>query len=269
MIVSATVATFEHRKTLSLAAKKLWTLITKGRVPIIVFGPGGVGKTTLGHFLETPEERLLAMAKYDRSVETEEFNLGGPVVARVFVPPGQEFRRELTWPHLYTMLAQEKRALVVNVVSDGYHVLNLEPALLSELTNPGAKRKEILEAFLARGREKELAVVRAVTDHICKIESRVSMITVVTKQDLWWEHRDQVQKHYEHGTYNRCVESILQAKGAQGFHHEFVSVSLVANNLCTDSGEVVFPTARGYDENIQVAHQHKLMATLFALIKAI
>ena len=94
------------------------------------------------------------------------------------------------------------------------------------------------------------------------------MLTVVTKQDLWWEERDVVKKHYESGTYMRFLDALKESKGTQNFHHEFVSASLVMNNLCSDSGEILFPTARGYDENLQIAHQKHLIDTLHDLIKA-
>jgi hypothetical protein len=269
LILDATIAVYDHRRTLSKSAKKLWAFATKGRVPIVVFGTGGVGKTTLGHFLETPHDRLLSMAKYERSTGLEQINIDSPALASIFIPPGQEFRRAPSWTTLYTMLAKERRVVVINVVSDGYHVVTLEQSLMAELGRPNAKRKDVLEAFLAKGRNRELEVFREVTEHLCKIETRILMITVVMKQDLWWENRDQVKKHYEAGTYSRYLSNVREAKGNQNFRHVFVSCSLLMNNLRSDDGEVLFPTARGYDACIQSAHQKKVVDELHSLLQEI
>ena len=52
----------------------------------------------------------------------------------------------------------------------------------------------------------------------------LSMITVVAKQDLWYEHRDEVRAFYENGKYAETIGDLKGIKGAQNFQHEFVFI---------------------------------------------
>lgn len=84
------------------------------------------------------------------------------------------------------------------------------------------------------------------------------MLTVVTKQDLWWEQRDEVRKHYE-GPYAEAVDGLRQRVGAQNFTHKLWSVSLITKNLRDGEGQLLVPTARGYDAPLQLTNAQRLV----------
>ncbi|MFN7139669.1 MAG: hypothetical protein ACK4UN_10040, partial [Limisphaerales bacterium] len=74
------------------------------------------------------------------------------------------------------------------------------------------------------------------------------MVTIVNKQDLWWNDRDSVKKHYANGKYSELIENLVHRLGTRKFQHEFLPVSLAVNNLSTSSGEIIKPTSAGYDQ---------------------
>lgn len=88
------------------------------------------------------------------------------------------------------------------------------------------------------------------------------MITLVTKQDLWWNDRLDAQRFYTEGEYDEYIRRIVHDRGAQNFSHEYLSASLVINNLVTAAGESLSPTTGGYDQNIQYAHLQRLLETV-------
>ncbi len=97
------------------------------------------------------------------------------------------------------------------------------------------------------------------TPRLLDAPGKLWMITLVAKQDLWWNERVKVQQHYAGGEYNKLVEQIKHERGTQHFVHEYLSASLVINNLTTSKGELLAPTTGGYDQNIQYAHLQQLL----------
>jgi hypothetical protein len=87
------------------------------------------------------------------------------------------------------------------------------------------------------------------------------MITLVTKQDLWWKERMEVIKYYKHGLYNTYIDKVAENRG-RDFRHEYLSASLTVNNFKTPSGEEMIKTSEGYDENIRKVHWKKVLKTI-------
>lgn len=88
------------------------------------------------------------------------------------------------------------------------------------------------------------------------------MITLVTKQDLWWNERNKVKDHYMNGEYNSTIEKVMGRRGRNNFAHEYVSASLVLSNFSTSSGELLAPNTAGYDQNIQLENLLNLFKTV-------
>lgn len=88
------------------------------------------------------------------------------------------------------------------------------------------------------------------------------MLTLVTKQDLWWDRRGEVRGYYEQGQYNTHITDIARARGSQNFRHDYVSASLVISNFRTGNGEILAQTIGGYDEIIQAQNQANLLRTI-------
>jgi hypothetical protein len=57
--------------------------------------------------------------------------------------------------------------------------------------------EEFLREYAAVCRNRELDVLRRIEPHLSIADQRKTIvITLVTKQDLWWNNRLEVNKHY-------------------------------------------------------------------------
>ncbi len=241
--------------------KRIYSRLTKGEVRIAIFGPGGTGKTTLGRILAREFDRLSPPFNYEGSLFTEVYKIEGPRVGVIYVAPGQE-RRENTWDEVLRQMVDGKIKIVINVLAWGYH--SFEELALEDFQYyyQGMSERDFLAAFLQDRRQRELDIIQRLDPQIAIARGKIRMITLVTKQDLWWDQRRQVQDHYLSGEYNRYIQDLVQRRGQNHFIHEYLSASLVANNLITKQGEILALTTAGYDQNLQSANLTKLLDTI-------
>lgn len=91
------------------------------------------------------------------------------------------------------------------------------------------------------------------------------MLTLVTKQDLWWGEQATVENHYRDGDYANVLGQIVADLGPRNFRYEFVLGSLVIANFTTNRGEPLATTTAGYEQESQVQSLRRLWETLGAL----
>jgi hypothetical protein len=113
---------------------------------------------------------------------------------------------------------------------------------------------------------EEIEALKAIQPHIETSKGRVWMITVVSKQDLWWDKRHDAARHYKNGQYEEIISKIRVKRGEGNFYHEYVSASFKWENLAT-AKEVLMPTVAGYDDRLQRANLHKLSEAIRQLVE--
>jgi len=67
---------------------------------ILILGPSGVGKTTMGELLSCPEQS--PDGKYDESISVEQFQLKDDKNVQIVVLPGQPHRVAANWTKALT-----------------------------------------------------------------------------------------------------------------------------------------------------------------------
>lgn len=221
---------------------------------VTIFGPGGVGKSTLGIYL-APDFDPKKITKYSDSPGIEEQWLNIDKSQNVWIAPGQEDSRiETNWPVLYQRLQKaKKRAVIVFVVAYGH-------------STPLPRRRVIdWPGHLAEQRALELKLLDKLVSYFEQSPATdLHFLTVVTKEDLWWLEREAVQKHYEEGEYKTILDRLY--RGRQ-FRHEFAYLSLRRENLKNAQEETPgVPTAPGYDDVLLYAHQEQALKVLKELI---
>jgi hypothetical protein len=94
------------------------------------------------------------------------------------------------------------------------------------------------------------------------------MITLVAKQDLWWDKRQAVLSYYKDGEYGKRIQELTEHRGEKHFKHLFYSASLIAQNLTAKDGSPIAYTAKGYDQPLTIANLNNFSKGLNDLLKA-
>lgn len=252
---------WDERKLVASFMTDFAELLLKGRLKIFVFGCSGTGKSTFGKILGGSQETSELTGTYDLSVDQELYGLENKRFAQILVPPGQEKFRARYWGKLFNAMHNSRRAIVVNIVCWGFHSLeNVELHRVPEFRSDASDAAR--HQFLFNNRENELAATQTVTDSLCHYQHSLHMVTLVTKQDLWWHNRYDVQQHYTQAAYQSYIKRIEEAKGTSNFTHHFCSVSFGQINFRTKDGHVLFGTASGYDNSLLNANLGEFLALL-------
>jgi hypothetical protein len=233
----------------------------KGTPGILVIGPGGVGKTTLGRVLSGGLADSLG--RYDESLNVERFPLEDNPGVEIVVPPGQLHRRESTWQEVRNDICAGKFRGIIVVLAYGYHSLGYRSYKEHRLYQ-GNKRR-FLDAYLNDRRTDELNVLRQLIPSASVSPGKLWMLTLVTKQDLWWPKREEVARHYREGSYAVEIERLSAQRDLREFRHEFAFASLVIGNFQTGRGEMLQKNVAGYDAHLQNDSERLLFETLDAL----
>lgn len=257
---------WKNRNAILQSARRIYSRLRHGKISIAVFGPGGTGKTTLSKLLTEDFRWQARSTAYKESVDVERVALPGNFACDLLIAPGQERRRPTTWSALYRELGRSKSCGVINVVSWGLHSMGVFNYQEHKLYKQDMTIGDFVHEYAAECRQQELEVIRELAPRMEDVAGKLWMITLVTKQDLWWNERQQVLNHYQ-GEYDSYVAAIRQKRGDRNFRHEYLSASLVMSNLFTENREILVPTTEGYDETIQLGHLHRLVETINALAK--
>jgi hypothetical protein len=259
---------YKNRNAILTFAKNLAFWARHGYLRVSVFGAGGTGKSYLAELLEDGNIDPEFFSKaYEESLFPETRKLGGlndGIWGNVIVPPGQKRRAESYWHEEYEALRDGKSTGIINVVSWGHHAFGDLSYKDTKYYQPGMSIPKFLKAYAEERRQIELAALGEIVPRIIDADNkkRIWMITLVTKQDLWWNERNLVRDFYTTGTYNNYIEQIRQSRGHQHFIHEYLSASLVTRNFTTGAGEILASTTPGYDQSLQYAHLNRLLETI-------
>ncbi len=91
------------------------------------------------------------------------------------------------------------------------------------------------------------------------------LLTIVTKQDLWWDRRQEADAAYHSGFWAETLRAVGMKRGEKAFRHETAFVCLLPANLEDPEGEVLFKTVAGYDMEKQAESVTNLLSALSGL----
>lgn len=260
----------EQSKPSAAAASPADVAIPSESAPaILILGPGGVGKTTLGRFLSGNEDRspFASPPVYNESTSVERYVMKpeGGLEAKIVVPPGQEHRRPRDWEGLYSDLREGYFHGIIFLVAYGYDSLGRIRWKEHILARKHTEQPAFMKAYLERQRKEELNVLKEIASHVQECNTKLWLMTLVGKEDLWYSERPAVLKHYETGAYGKVIRKLEQAKGNEVFKHELVLASLVISNFTSSVGETLAPNQAGYDRVLQVNSLRRLVEVFDSL----
>lgn len=231
---------------------------------ILILGPGGSGKTTLGKLLSGGYDLLFdAPAPYAESIGIERYSLKDAPGVEVVVPPGQQHRRGATWSELHAQIATGKYRGIILLAAYGYHTLG-RTSFKDHALYQGNKNR-FVNAYCDHCRADEVAILRELAPHLRPHQGRLWLLTLVAKQDLWWPNHTEVECHYREGSYGTELNSVFGSLDPGRLRHEFAFGSLVIKDFVTGRGELLKPDAQGYDHRCFVESLRRLLETVGAL----
>lgn len=258
---------YENRKYLARISQKIRTWLKRGYLRLLVFGAGGTGKSTLGRVLSDGFDPNVH-TDYRESRSTDQFSWSDDVFGTMIIPPGQESRRDYHWPELYDFLSEGKSAGVIHVVSYGYHSIQTLPYRQVNPFQDGMSKDDFLNGYLQSRRQKEIDVLKTLQPHLMQAPGKIWMLTLITKQDLWWDQREDVRNWYRNEPYRSPIREIEKSRGEQNFQHEWASASLISQNFVDGEGTRLASTVAGYDEITKAANLKQLKTVISELADA-
>jgi hypothetical protein len=255
---------WENRESVRsfLSALASWFVSNPG---ILMLGSGGTGKSTLGKLLSGKHDLLLdTPGDYKESVKVEEFRLKDDPRTEIVSPPGQLHRRDATWNDLLREVVDGKYRGIIVINAYGYHTLGNIRYQETEIFARTGKRG-FLAAYLEERQADELSVLARLTDALHATEKKIWMLSLVTKQDLWWHERRAVEDHYQRQAYSALIKKIQDHHGIGRFRHEFAFASLVIGNFVTGMGETLKTNRQGYDQRMQSESLRRLFEIVSGL----
>jgi energy-coupling factor transporter ATP-binding protein EcfA2 len=265
--VETLVTAYELSKKAAPAVQRVFKQLQSGKRKIAIFGAGGTGKTTLGNILAGKASANNVLSPYQESISIDKLKLGGDILGSVIIVPGQE-RRQNKWDEVFSEIIDGHITLIINVVSYGYHSFEGIGYQAHQLYQPGMTERQFVALYIQDRQIREVEALRSMESHIKIAKSKkILMLTLVTKQDLWWHSREQVQDHYQNGEYSKVIDIIQLKKGLDGFQHEYISTSLAIENFVFGNNELLWPNAEGYDERLKISNTYKLFSVINALCK--
>lgn len=262
-VVSSAITIADKKKSIDSLLKKIFKYINNGSTNIIIFGAGGTGKTTLSKTLigETIHEHI-----YNETPNIEKLKISHGVFGNYLVAPGQERRVERYWPDLFRRLNKGQITGIINVVSYGYHSMDIGNNSYKSTTYfDNESEMEFINKYLDKKREDELKYLKKISEQIKNTDKKFWLITLVNKQDLWWDEKDLVEAYYTNGEYDSVIEEIFSSKGKNNFIHEYVSCSLTPCNFAFGK-DLEVKTTSGYDLPLQQNNYNNFINLLYTLI---
>jgi energy-coupling factor transporter ATP-binding protein EcfA2 len=228
---------------------KIVRLIRDRQLNIVICGAGGTGKSTLAKLLSGEFDREDILQPYQASLRIENRTLRSDTPSSIVVLPGQ--LKE--WNDSLKQMANNKVNLVINTVSYGYHSINQIDYQTLSFYRTGTPIKTLMNAYTDSQRSLEMEYLKYIIPYLSLAgNAQIAMMTLVTKQDLWWLARNEVNSYYRSGEYDRLVTEVQNNLGRINFIHEYVSASLITENFIDANGTMLVPVAEGYDQKIQL-----------------
>jgi hypothetical protein len=165
-----------------------------GKTEIYIIGRAGVGKSVLASFLRN-SNAININSSYTSTRKPLHYNLYGSIPAEINDFPGQSWQYELNEIQIRNFSKNKNRKILINVSSYGYNSLADFDYTQSSCYEDGMSIQDFLKSFCEENRRKDLIFL---DEFFSKYNfNKTKIINFVSKQDLWWDSRQEVKTYYE------------------------------------------------------------------------
>jgi 50S ribosome-binding GTPase len=243
---SEAVAAYQGARDVALDLLALWrklrAALTSSKRNLLLWGPSGTGKSALHALLTGDQSDSSDSLGYDHTDIPEEgvHRRNKSVVVVDF--PGHIAAQKQYAAQLSQKLASTKNPCVVLVVAAGYHAVR------------GHTFDEIgtsLEEYVISKQRAEVESLQRLYNAVeygpSKDIEKLTLVTFVNKQDLWWSEKEMVRRLYadQASLYCAQIAELSNLLGSDRFQHHLTSGCLLRLNFFQRL------TCAGYDDDIK------------------
>ncbi|MCH7479136.1 MAG: hypothetical protein IIA14_13685, partial [SAR324 cluster bacterium] len=158
---------------------------------------------------------------------------------------------------------------VILVGAFGYHSIGPLGTQGQPLTNKlksEGREDRFLDEYVELKRDEELEVLKYIAPQLkARTKKKLWLLSVITKEDLWFDAYDLGWQHYSAGEYNDTIEGIRNAIGTRSFRHELVTMSLLIKDFVTGRNELLASSSQQYDQGKQAESANRFFAMISSL----
>lgn len=174
----------------------------------VVLGSSGVGKTS---FVKSVQEQAADfISSVDRTLMNEKYKLKIAGELFRFIDTPGHISYSVQRNDAYRDAIRADRLVIINVVAFGFHETDTYTV---EPVSHGTVNSD----YLKRGRELEINALSEWAGLIDSLKTKVPIITVVSKADLWWSMAQTVRSYYMSGDYAKRLSDTRMPHAVQSY----------------------------------------------------
>ena len=227
-----------------------------------ILGPEGTGKTVLASVLSSdvltgsPEPVSESV-----DIETEDYNTASSI-GRLIVGPGQKPRQSL-WPEITDEIRAGTMDGLIYTCAYGYHAYRDLEWQSDRLRQPNGDLRTFVADYSADRRQREMQTFREqILPALRDASGNPWVLLLVTKQDLWWDDKDDVTKYYRSCEIAEAIQDLNTTRARRPLRFEVSAASLKIEALATKKGQVLVRNSGDYDQVKQTESVRQLKNVL-------
>lgn len=246
---------------------RLYDFIVNGTFKVALLGAGGVGKSSLIKALVQGDQGA-AENDYRITDRAKTIKLDGPMSVTFLDSGGQVDYREERTAAILSQFDSRGRVMLIFASALGY---NAYPVSLGKSVVPPSfwSGGQSLQWIRVMHMQQELLALSELLDQLKALKKDVTILTVFTKQDLWYGEAVNARAYY-HGRVEPILKEFQMTRRDKGATRLSAKpVSLVHQNLSIVDGDdfkVLAPVSQGYDLSMHAASFSALRAEFDELL---
>jgi hypothetical protein len=233
---------------------EMWDVARRGKPTFLIFGIGGTGKSTMGQYLQTFRVDGLPL-EYQTSIVTENSKIASHRFSQVIVYPGQKEFFDGEFTRSMGSISELRRPFIIICLAYGYRSIDpMQKAFINAPQGVEARNEEIefAKSILAK-----LPLLRL---------KKYTLITVINKQDLWWDEKNDVDTYYEN-QYIPLVDKFGNDVGINNLTHSVFPMCLARSNLLNSEGISIKTGASSFDDRLRSGYLTYFLTQLKNFLK--
>jgi hypothetical protein len=223
------------------------------RIRVLIIGSGGVGKTILTKYLK--DGFLLKhnnddQIKYQITTNIEHNALSSKFAGYAIDTPGDDWYSSKNDLLIDNFVNKWLNHGVIHVVAGGYSSFTNYSFKETKYFKQGDTESDFLKTYREAQIANDIQILKRIKPIIKSAKRNMWFITLISKEDLWWDQRDEIYNIYKNGAYGELINELQSLKNIK-FSHRFCSVALHHESFVSGEHETLAKNSSTYNTEIR------------------